>query len=155
MRKESHSHNTENKFSTSCFNSTEIQTGVASYAHSIGYIHYQVKIGSSWLQHARVNRLRQTALLLHFDEEESGSQASQGNRQQTWLECSSGIMHLKTLSSSAQGIKSLPHVPLEGWRGINVRYHRPGNDRRQCPVVFWQVYTINCHLQFCIWLHPL
>lgn len=33
VRKESHSHNTENKFSKSCFNSTEIQTGVASYAH--------------------------------------------------------------------------------------------------------------------------
>lgn len=39
--------------SKSCFNSTEIQTCVAGYAHSIGYIHYQVKIGSSWLQHAR------------------------------------------------------------------------------------------------------
>lgn len=37
------------------FNSTEIQTVCGySYAHSIGYIHYQVKIGSSWLQHAGV-----------------------------------------------------------------------------------------------------
>lgn len=56
-------------------------------------------------------------LLLHFDEEESGSQASQGNRQQTGLRCSSGIMHLKTMGGSAQGIKSLPHVPSEGSGG--------------------------------------
>lgn len=32
-KKASHSHNTENRFSKSCFNSTEIQTGVAIYAH--------------------------------------------------------------------------------------------------------------------------
>lgn len=57
-KKASHSHNTENKFSKSCFTSTEIQTGVAINAHSIGYIHDQVKRRPSWLQHARVNRLR-------------------------------------------------------------------------------------------------
>lgn len=50
----------------------------------------------------------------------------------------------------AQGIKSLPHVLLEGFSKGAKMYCI--TDRRQCPVVFRQVYTINCHLQLHIWL---
>lgn len=102
---------------------------------------------------------RQTALLLHFDEEESGSQASQGNRQQTWLKCSSGIMHLKTLSSSAQANQEFTSCAIRGleWRGPCLKCTVSLTQKwlKAMPCCILASLYHNCHLQSHIWLHPL
>lgn len=95
---------------------------------------------------------RRTALLLHFDEEDSGSQASQGKTDSVtgMQQRHHALKDTEQLSSGESRV--LSHAPSK-WRGMDVRYHEPRNDWRQCPVpVVQQFNTIYGHLQFYIWL---